>query len=905
MSPTIYFDSHSDCIACPLHSFARHPGICTQVCTQNTGTKDLAVLVVGEAPSREDDIYNRLFTGAPGDALSRIYIGAIKLADHADIYITTACRCAPPPPNTPTNSQIRRCYPHFLADLRQLQSHYQNVIIFCVGAVATRLVLRTSLTASFSRQGRPHVFGGVDGVRECRVFTSYHPSVLLSRRDPSRMVAIKDHLRLLHDAAAGITPVRPDQPATRICPPLPLYPVTRLSLDIESYGAIATQPPQTCFHPAKCMHFDKPKRLIATVALAWRTPEGGVDSAAFLWKNKEHRARLLEFIRNARELVGMNIRFDVLFLRTDPLFAHYLRFGSAQLLDLSVLSYLHSEMRPERSLKAIAPLLGITEYDESHSLKHFRYPTDDDAELLAYNVKDAWATLLAVEKFEARIAADFPKSDKLSPFSRSWYSQLLWTIILMEECGVAFNLDQLDALDFSLVLKMALLYSDCRHRHNILLSGKGSAKPLLDLYTRAVEQCNLVGSPLIALTEKQKLISTNKANAGVLLQYLPEGSELSTIIRKQQQYEAMAKLVESYTRPILHGSPKKPYACRTVPNPLRQHQRPGVGIAYPSWFAVPSQFDSGQEGGTIQGRITGKGPALQTMPKELKNCLTSRYLPGFLMGVDLSQIEMRIAALLSGDRLMLEEYHNRVDRHTMTALHIVREIVAWVESQSQEQILLAGVPYARAELAGFLSAAKPKADPRFNLLRQIGKTTNFLTIYGGSANRLQGTLATDLGISLPLEVCAMIVQANRRKYVELAEYQERLLWTAQREHRIELPLTGQSRSFLGNARAVEDTYRKEIINFPIQTTAANVTLDLQAKVVRALARRWDRTYLGLNIYDAIYLDGPLVELHPVSRLVAECFKSSDYLDRLSDLLARTVPLEYDVEVLVQDSPPLC
>lgn len=901
-----------DCTRCPLHATAHCPGIPTCPRGEVRGTRK-ALLLVGEAPGREEDEIGSPFVGPSGMFLDNVYIKGGKLSEVADLYVTNAVRCRPPKNAKPSKGQRNACQPWLLADLRELQKRHEEVVILCLGATACESLLGMSLQKSFTRQGQPQEWGwaGTENLRPCPVFTTFHPAVLLNKRQPNRVVAIRDHLHLVHRYLSGQPLCTDAAPSVTVCPELPPYPIDRLSLDIETYGKVESYPPQRCFHPVKSTVLDTVLDQVVTVALAWRNPDGVLESGVFLFGDPVHRRRLREFLARVREqgeLVGMNLKFDLMYLRANcALIANQVVPTRYRLVDLSVLNYLHSEQRPERSLKALAPLLQVATYSSEEADGGHRYPTADDPRLLAYNVKDAVATLEAVEALEARIRSDYPGSSKLTEYSRQWYSNLLWTCLLMEECGVAFNAESLDELDFHTVLAAALCYSEASARWNLILAGKGSDKSKYELFLEAITAAGLEGDPRLERTEKTDRISINQKNANLLLEYLPPESLSARKLRLQQRYEGLVKIVQSYTRPMLHGTTKNPVASLLiqVPHPVWNARR-GVRIGYPSWFPVPSSFDSGTEGGTIQGRITSKGPACQTMPKAIKTCLTTRYNPGFLLCVDLSQIELRIAALVSGDPVMLQEYEDGIDRHTQTGVVIIRALLDHLHATRRGEVQLDKEVYSVGELTGYLNTdpVTLKKIERFVVLRQMGKTTNFLIIYHGSAGKLQSTVATDLGVVLPLPVCQRIITGQYQRYRVLAEYQADLLRTAQTRGRIELPLTGQSRVFIGSPKVVEQTYGSEIVNFPIQTQAANVMLDIQYAMTRWLLTRRRRTYLGLNIYDSIFLDGPMSEYGFVVDAVHHIFRRSDYLARLEAHLDRKVPIDYDISVLVQDSTPI-
>ena len=860
--------------------------------------------MVGEAPGRNEDAEAKSFVGQAGEILHRAYLGVLKLHDYADVYLSNSVRCRPVGNTDPTKGQVNSCRTHLFEDLRILQSLYEEILILCVGAPACQSVLDSTLGKAFGKQGEPQSWGwaGTEGLKPCRVWATYHPANLLNKRNPSRILVVKDHLETLGNYLKGTTATLEDCSPYELAPETPPYRIERLSVDVETYGAVASEPEQTSFHPVRMLVWDKPHRLVHTAAITWRDPDGNLRAAGFWMDNPLHVSRLAAFLRNSEGLVGQNLKFDLMMLRAaSPLLKAVLQPYKKFLVELSVLNYQHSELRPERSLKAIALLLGITKYDEETSLSHFRYPDPHDVRLMDYNVKDAWATFRGVEILEERIRKDFPNSEKLSGFSRLWYSRLLWTCLLMEESGVAFDVEALDRLDFQLVLESALIYSECRHRWDILLQKKGSEKCIRDLFIRGIEEVGLVGDPRIELTKKKKVVSVNQKNASLLLELLPPASVTATQLRLQQKFESYQKLITSYTRPMLHGTVKNPVSSRLIAF------SDGTSLAYPTWYPVPSTHDSGLDGGTLQGRITCKQPALQTLPKHtelgkrLAGCLTTRFNPGFLIGVDLSQIELRVAALLSGDPVMMEEYRNGVDRHTKQAKRIIRKLLEFYPDRSRFEIRK--VWYERMELEGYLLEAPKvlKENTRFGVFRQMGKTTNFLILFRGGGFKLRSTFMDDIGVELPLEVCEEVIQETRQDCGTFNAWQDSLIDRAYRDGRIELPFTGASRFFIGSRKTIEDTYTAEICNFPVQYTAANIMLDIQTAVLEALGRRARRVHVGLNVYDALYADGPMSEYGATREILETCCTHSGYYRELCGRLEREVPLGYDITVLVAHS----
>ena len=908
------FEARPDCTRCILHKGARSPGLPTRISDLGDPGQPgrRALLFVGEAPGLTEDEAGSIFVGASGRFVHRVFTAYRGLGSLLPIYLANACRCRPSKNATPTVTQVKACRPWLVADIAALHEVYDEVIVLCMGASATESVLGCSLQRAFARQGEQVRVGG-EG-RPVRVFATFHPLNLLPGRDPNRAVAIKDHLRILHEyITTGRTTEteEADFPSPKIAPPLPAERIRRLSLDIETYGAVADEPVQTTFHPVKALHFDKPRSLVKTAAVAWREPDGTGRTAVFCMERKDHRDALRRFIDASDELVGMNLKFDILWLRAaDPTFRRSPRQWT-KVTDLSVINYLESEQRPERSLKDISLLLGVGRYDQATNLKHHRYASIHDIGLYRYNALDAWRTLRAVEILEARIDSAGGKGDKLSDFCRSWYSDLFWVSLLMEEWGITFDITKLDKLEFEAVLARALIWSEASTRYGLQLSGKGSQPHIQKLFLEAVEEAGLVGDNRIEVTPKQEQVSCSQANTSILLQHLPADGETAAKLRLHRAHQALSKLIDSYTVPMLHGSSKNPIGSRLVETdswsgakngttlqPLRR-----IGIAYPTWYYVPSRAESGVGGGTMQGRITSKGPACQTLPAVIKKTLTTRFCPGYLMDVDLNQIELRVAALLSGDPLMIREFEEDIDLHTETGLILASCMADWMDRKKVDSFRpknWEGDPFTADELRSFEQNRElaVKSNPRWNLFRQMGKTTNFLIIYGGQGERLMATISEDLGVVLPGEVTSLVVSRTMARYPTLRAFQLQSIEEAKYHNKLSLPLTGQSRVFIGAPQVVERTYREEILNFRGQCVAANITLDFQRQVQKGLLKAGLRSRIGLNWYDAFFPEGPLCELEQVQEILASSFQNLPYYEGLCQYYGRKVRLEYGVNVLV-------
>ena len=79
---------------------------------------------------------------------------------------------------------------------------------------------------------------------------------------------------------------------------------------------------------------------------------------------------------------------------------------------------------------------------------------------------------------------------------------------------------------------------------------------------------------------------------------------------------------------------------------------------------------------TGTGRLSGANPNMQNMPRggtfPVKKVFVSRWEGGQIMEADFAQLEFRVAAFLSQDKIAIEEVSTGFDVHSYTAKVIVR-----------------------------------------------------------------------------------------------------------------------------------------------------------------------------------------------------------------------------------------
>lgn len=598
-------------------------------------------------------------------------------------------------------------------------------------------------------------------------------------------------------------------------------------------------------------------------------------------RKPEHRQMVWAWIDQAQVLLGMNLLYDLLYLRRRSPGASLALAGRHLLIDLAVVNYLSNELRPETSLKALGVALGAYSYDRT---AHDRFPFDES--LLDYNARDTHNTVLALSLLGGRIERDYPGSDKLSHACLSFYSDTLWSLVRMAEAGIPMCIPGLSRLFKNMETKAELARRLAESKLGVVLKGAGSDNSKRSFIDRLVDAATphspepLIGHRLLKLTDKTRKISFAQENRNFLGALLPEDHPLKVGIKLTRDYTHATKLTSSYLLPLLRHRANDPDDRSSVLLPCTNT----VGLAYPSWYPVPTALkdDAGDTGGTLQGRITCKKPAAQTFPPEIRNQIRSRWEGGSIVSLDLSQIELRVAALLSKDPVLVGEYQK-----AKPDLHTDRTIQTY-----GEDVLIKKYGPGFRSVTGFKEYE-----------RQGGKMINFADLFRASAERMQAQFLDMFGTVVPLPFFKSIVASRPTVRPGLWAWQEDLFKQAKSQGYLILPITGQSRQFGGGT----DYEGNEIVNFPVQTTAGNVMLRIQAAVHTLLGPLGHAKILPfLNIYDALYFDcaspAHVQECLEICEAAVRHVADRDLWAILCERQGCSLPLQYETKV--RPNPPL-
>jgi DNA polymerase len=134
------------------------------------GNPQARVMLVGEAPGRDEDLAGLPFVGRSGQLLDRM-LAAIGL-DRTSVYIANVVPWRPPGNRTPTPQESQICLP-FLK--RQIELADPDILVCLGGQSAATLLGMTDGIRKF--RGRWRIYN--TGKRDIRAIATFHPSYLL------------------------------------------------------------------------------------------------------------------------------------------------------------------------------------------------------------------------------------------------------------------------------------------------------------------------------------------------------------------------------------------------------------------------------------------------------------------------------------------------------------------------------------------------------------------------------------------------------------------------------------------------------------------------------------------------------------------------------------------------------
>ena len=247
--------------------------------------------------------------------------------------------------------------------------------------------------------------------------------------------------------------------------------------------------------------------------------------------------------------------------------------------------------------------------------------------------------------------------------------------------------------------------------------------------------------------------------------------------------------------------------------------------------------------GTTTGRLSSSDPNLQNIPVKTDEGIKIRQ--GFiaekgsiLMGIDYSQIELRVLAQLSGDENLRAAYQNNMDLHSLTARKIFE--LSENDEVTREQ-------------------------------RIIAKTINFSIIYGKTAFGL----AKELGITQ--REASEYIERYFNQYPRVKEFEKEIVEFTEKN--------GYTETLFGRRRIIEGINSKNkniksqaermAVNSVIQGTAAEVLKQVMIEIYRYIKDKAGVSLL-LQVHDELIFEISQDRLEEyrenIEKIMRECVK---------------------------------
>ena len=160
------------------------------------GNLNAKVMLIGEAPGRDEDQQGIPFVGRAGQLLNKMLL-AINL-QREDVYITNVVNWRPPDNRTPNDEEILE----FLPFLQRQIDIIKPKFIFLLGGVAAKAILSTPLALGKLR-GKLHEYKSLNLDESIPTIASYHPAFLL--RSPQYKKYSWEDLQMLQEKLKNVS----------------------------------------------------------------------------------------------------------------------------------------------------------------------------------------------------------------------------------------------------------------------------------------------------------------------------------------------------------------------------------------------------------------------------------------------------------------------------------------------------------------------------------------------------------------------------------------------------------------------------------------------------------------------------------------------------------------------------
>lgn len=290
----------------------------------------------------------------------------------------------------------------------------------------------------------------------------------------------------------------------------------------------------------------------------------------------------------------------------------------------------------------------------------------------------------------------------------------------------------------------------------------------------------------------------------------PTGEEV--LIKLEQQHPIIPLILEYRKLKKLRS---------TYVEPLPKLIDPGTGRVHTHYMQAVA----------ATGRLSSNHPNLQNIPirtaegRAIRKAFIPRDADHVLVAADYSQVELRIAAAMSGDPGLCEAFREGHDIHTATAARVF------------------GVAYGDVD----------------RTMRSKAKAVNFGILYG------QGAFGLAQNLNISRSEAKEIIDAYFAQFRDLKDFTQQCVDRARE--------TGYAETLMGRRRYLPDITsantnvrsfaERNAVNAPIQGSAADIIKVAMLRIQAAIEREGWATRMIMQVHDELVFDVPQSELDAV------------------------------------------
>lgn len=477
--------------------------------------------------------------------------------------------------------------------------------------------------------------------------------------------------------------------------------------------------------------------------------------------------------------------------------------------DTMIASYIADPIEVHDLVDQASSILGVDLNEHSAGSTNRRKKKEVSTPDLAEYAKNAVDRSTAILQLAQNYCLKFDREQKSLLFGVDL--PLVPVLAKMEQAGIALDLDYLEKFSSELATELTRLekeiYKLARHEFNINSS----------------QQLQKVLFEELKLTTRGRTKSGYSTDASVLEAITDEHS----IVPKILEYRQSTKLKSTYVD------------------------------ALPKMVSSRDNRIHGEFNQTITstGRLSSSNPNLQNIPirSELGRRIRRAIIPGKkshkLLAADYSQIELRLLAHMSGDKLLVQAFADDEDIHARSAMEI-------------------------------FDVSLKKVTPE---MRRIAKTLNFALIYQ------QGVYATAANLGVTTKEAQGYIDKYFARYPSVKGFLTKTIEQARKDG-YTTTLWGRKRyyRYLNDANdMIRKAEERAACNAPLQGSAADLMKLAMIRVDRDLKEKELNARLILQVHDELVFEVPNSEVEETKKVVVEAMALDQPLK---------VPLRVDIGV---------